>query len=176
MLIKKHLTYLALSAILLAPATSAFDDSADDKIANAMTAAPSSISAHATVVDADGTVLRKGSNGWTCMPIMGAPMCNDAVWMKWMETAMVGKPFSTDVTGYSYMLAGDSAAVNNEDPADKEQNDGETWVAEGPHLMLLMPSVDSMKALSNDPKVGGAYVMWKDTPMIHVMVPLGDSN
>src|SRR5262245_63963682 len=48
----------------------------EQKIANAMTAAPAVVSAKATVLDwpaKDGEmpmVLRTGSNGWTCLPDM----------------------------------------------------------------------------------------------------------
>jgi len=43
-------------------------ESAEDKISLAMSAAPSAVSREATVIDSDGTVLKEGSNGWTCMP------------------------------------------------------------------------------------------------------------
>jgi hypothetical protein len=58
---------------------------ADDKaatIANAESAAPTAVTANATIKAADGTVLREGSNGYTCYPqqaIIG-PMCNEAIW------------------------------------------------------------------------------------------------
>ena len=35
-------------------------------------------------------------------------MCNDVVWMNWMQAKGAGEAFSTDVVGYSYMLAGDN--------------------------------------------------------------------
>ena len=59
-----------------------------------MRAAPESISEKATIMDADGTILRQGSNGWHCLPIAGAPgsvhpMCNDAVWMRLMKAVSV---------------------------------------------------------------------------------------
>jgi len=45
---------------------------AADPIASAQSAAPASISSKATIDQMDGkgatTVLRKGTNGWTCMP------------------------------------------------------------------------------------------------------------
>ncbi len=41
---------------------------ADDLIKSAMTAAPSSISAKATVMDWNFKILRQGNNGWTCLP------------------------------------------------------------------------------------------------------------
>ena len=43
-------------------------ESAEVKIARAISAAPAEISDDATVMDVDGTVLREGSNGWTCLP------------------------------------------------------------------------------------------------------------
>lgn len=153
------------------------EESKEAKIARAVSAAPASISDKATVMDMDGTILREGSNGWTCMPgvrlIPGNkyPMCNDAIWMAWMEAALNNTPFSTDVIGYSYMFQGDGA-VNNDDPNSTDPNDGGVWVKEGPHLMLLMPK-SMMGNLKNDPFAGGPYIMWGETPLFHVMVPLG---
>src|SRR6185503_15749557 len=67
----------------------------DQKIANAMTAAPASVSAKATILDwpaKEGdqpAVLRAGSNGWNCLPDMpdsqgSDPMCVDQSWMQWI--------------------------------------------------------------------------------------------
>ncbi len=154
------------------------EDTVEVKIARAMSAAPASVSADATVMDVDGTILREGSNGWTCLPGVGLipgdkhPMCNDAVWMGWMKAAGAGEPFSTDVIGTSYMLMGD-AMVNNDNPGATDPNDGGLWVQEGPHLMLLMPSMEMIEGMSRDPFAGGPYVMWENTPLVHVMVPVG---
>lgn len=155
------------------------EESVEDKIARAMSAAPANLSAEATIMDVDGTVLREGTNGWTCFPGVGLipgdkhPMCNDAVWMKWMATAPAGEPFETDVVGYSYMLMGD-AMVNNDDPGATDPDDGGVWVQEGPHLMLLMPTGMSLEDMNHDPFAGGPYVMWGGTPMQHIMVPLDE--
>ena len=171
-------TTLATSLLAISPALAADDESAEDKIARAASAAPASISDAATIMDVDGTILREGSNGWTCLPGIGLipgdkhPMCNDATWMGWMQAAKAGTPFSADVIGYSYMLQGD-AMVNNDNPGATDPNDGGVWVQEGPHLMLLMPSTDMLEGIGRDPFAGGPYVMWGDTPMVHVMVPLG---
>lgn len=154
-------------------------ESAIDKIERAMSAAPLSISADATIVDVDGTVLREGTNGWTCMPGVALipgdthPMCNDAVWMGVMHAAAAGEPFSTDVVGISYMLQGD-ALVNNADPTATDPDDGGVWVQEGPHLMLFLPNPDMLAGLSRDPFSGGPYVMWDNTPMAHIMVPVSE--
>jgi len=99
------------------------------------------------------------------------PMCNDEVGMKWMKAAAEKKPFSTDVVGVSYMLAGD-ALVSNDNPAATDPKDGGVWVQEGPHLMILLPTTDSIAALSRDPCSGGHYVMWDKTPLVQMMIPL----
>jgi hypothetical protein len=46
------------------------------------------------------------------------------------------------------------------------------WVQEGPHVMMLFPSTDMIAGLPRDPHAGGPYVMWDNTPMVHVMVPI----
>jgi hypothetical protein len=146
------------------------------KIARAMQAAPESISKSATIVEADGTVLRSGSNGWHCHPTAGPgsdhPMCNDGVWMRFMTAIGDKVDFKTDRLGISYMLAGDDA-VNNADPFDTKPDPGEVWVQEGPHLMVLVPDAKMLEGLSDDPKSGGPYVMWKGTTYAHIMVPVG---
>jgi len=170
----------AITAIVLismaCAATVAHADSAEEKIARAMTAAPSDIADGATVMDVDGTILREGTNRWVCLPGIGLipgdrhPMCNDAVWMKWMAAAASGSAFSTDVVGVSYMLAGD-AMVNNDNPMATDPNDGGVWVQDGPHIMMLFPDMDVLAELPRNPFVGGPYVMWDKTPLAHVMLP-----
>ena len=168
-----------LTSMILASSVTlkAEEESAAAKIARSITAAPSDITDNAAIMDTDGTMLRAGTNGWTCMPGIGLipgdqhPMCSDAVWMKWMKAAAEGKPFSTDVVGVSYMLAGD-ALVNNANPAATDPNDGGVWVQDGPHLMMLFPSIDSLASFTRDPYAGGPYVMWDNTPLVHLMVPI----
>jgi hypothetical protein len=145
------------------------------KIARAMQAAPPAISKQATVMDADGTVLRQGTNGWYCMPSSGPgsthPMCNDAVWMQVLDAFGKKAAFTIDRVGISYMLAGDDN-VNNADPFDTKQDPGEVWVQEGPHIMILVPDPKTLEGISDDPNNGGPYVMWKGTPYAHIMVPV----
>jgi hypothetical protein len=159
------------------------------KIKRAIRAAPNQISDHATILDADGTILRGGTNGWTCFPgvplIPGDkhPMCNDAVWMAWLGAIIDGSifydenlnpnPWRPSTIGYSYMLLGD-ALVNNGNPFATDPNDGGLWDQEGPHLMMLFPTSVDLGHLPSSPHDGGPYVMWGDTDMVHVMVPLTD--
>ena len=179
-LIKFRILVILFVTILLAFTGTIYaeeKESAEVKIARAITAGYPDITDKATIMDVDGTVSREGSNGWTCLPGIGLipgdkhPMCNDEVWMKWMKAAAEGTPFSTDVVGVSYMLAGD-AMVNNDNPAATDPKDGGVWVQEGPHLMMLFPTTDSIASLPRDPFVGGHYVMWDKTPMVHMMIPL----
>ena len=162
--------------LLVAEAYAEMDGSVQAKIARAMQAAPQSISQNATILDPDGTVLRAGSNNWHCFPNSGPgsdhPMCNDAVWMRFADAYGKKENFKTDRIGISYMLAGDDN-VNNADPFDKQQDPGETWVQEEPHLMILVPDPKMLDGISHDPENGGPYVMWSGTPYAHIMVPVG---
>ena len=168
-------TAVTLSALLAGPPRAASEEpSKEAKIARAVSAAPPSVGKEATVMDFDGTVLRKGTNGWHCMPgIMPGddhPMCNDAVWTKLMAAVGSKGEFKTDRIGISYMLQGDSN-VNNADPFDTKQDPGEMWVQEGPHMMIVTPDTKMLEGLPDDPNQGGPYVMWKGTPYAHIMVP-----
>lgn len=145
------------------------------KIDRAMEAAPASVAQEATILDAEGNLLREGSNGWTCLseiaPGYGYPMCGDDVWLEFREALLSQSDFSTDRVGLSYMLAGD-AAVNNADPYDQSKDEGEVWVQEGPHLMIIVPEPSMLEGVSRDPHQGGPYVMWGGTPYAHIMMPV----
>jgi len=151
------------------------EETKEAKIARAMRAAPEFISKNATIVDLDGTVLRPGSNGWHCHPGIAPgddhPMCNDHVWMNLMKAVADKTDFKTDRVGISYMLEGD-ALVNNADPFDTKREPGEVWVQEGPHLMIVVPDPKQLEGFTDDPNVGGPYIMWKGTPYVHLMVPV----
>ena len=142
----------------------------------ALSAAPSNVSSKATIMDSNGKILREGSNGWTCMPGTPPndnvnPMCVDKAWQKWLKAYMEKTPYNSEdeAFGISYMLVGD-IPVDNDDPSNTDRSKG-TWVAEGPHLMILLPE-SLMSNLPTDPYSGGPYVMWKGTDFVHVMVPL----
>ena len=147
----------------------------EQKIGLAKAAAPSNVSDEARVLDADNTVLQEGDNGWTCMvgtpPNYENPMCVDAVWLGWLDAYMNKTPYKneTRAIGFSYMLVGD-IPVDNDDPFNTDEGKN-TWVQEGPHLMLLMPQ-GLFGDLLRDPYAGGPYVMWEGSEYAHIMVPL----
>ncbi len=153
-------------------------DNSQALLEDALSAAPPSLRDKVTVVDWDNNVLQEGSSSYTCFPtppqLQGkAPMCMDAPWMEWADAWMNKKPFEAKTIGISYMLAGDEGASNIDPYAQGETADNQ-WVKEGPHLMIITPDKDLLNSLPTDPHNGGPYVMWKDTPYVHIMIPVGD--
>jgi hypothetical protein len=177
---KKLLYAGVMSTVAFVLAPPAFAEGEQAKlIEQAESAAPPEISARATIVDGD-EVLRKGSNGWTCMPHTmpgdNAPMCNDEVWMKLMQAVGSKSDFQTDRIGISYMLQGDvGAGVSNSNPYHPDPKNAEDYTETGPHLMVVVPK-DLLKGITDDPSTGGPYVMWKDTPYAHIMIPVASKK
>jgi len=143
-------------------------------IASAQSAAPSSISADATVVtmDAAGNMrtVKQGSNGWTCMPGK-TPMCADPNGWEWNLAYMAHKP-PPDKVGFMYMLKGGDDASNT-DPYAKAPAPGAHSIITGPHIMVLGPAVKLMPGYLKgaDPDTSKPYVMWGGTPYEHLMIP-----
>ena len=151
----------------------------DALIENALSAAPPAIAETATVMDMKGEVLREGTGAYTCFPFEGPgteAMCLDGEWMKWgqayIDKKMDYKPASL---GLAYMLAGDApeGGASNIDPFATERTDDNQWVVEGPHVMILTPDQTLLADVTSDPDAGVPYVMWKDTPFAHIMMPVG---
>ena len=161
---------------------SPFSKSALIKIA--MSAAPTSISSNATIMDYDGTVLRQGDTQWMCMTGTDAqrinPGCMDLEWQKWNQRFMSGEgnDLKNQKFGQAYMLQGD-VPVDNDVPLSVMQNDHEksnengNWHDSGPHLMLLLPG-DVLKQITSNPYAGGSYVMFPGTEWEHLMIPIGN--
>ncbi len=148
-------------------------------VKDALSATYASHAEGARVVDWNGKVLKKGTNGYTCMPTppdfaargVASPMCLDDVWMAWAKAWQDKAPFSTKRVGIAYMLAGDGGA-SNVDPYAEGPTDDNEWIVEGPHLMILSPDSALLADIPADPSSGGPYVMWRGTDYEHVMVPV----
>lgn len=165
---------MAAGGLGTAPAVAA---EAEAMIADAVKAAPPGLAETVKVMDWEGNVLREGSGTYVCFPtppqLSGtAPMCMDGTWMKWGEAWQGKTPFQAERLGISYMLAGDEGASNT-DPYAEGPTEGDDWVVEGPHLMLVVPDAAMLDGIPTDPTTGGPYVMWAGTPYAHVMVPVG---
>ena len=162
-------------------------DGAEWQIWAYSSAAPAPLGSNATVLGLDGSVLREGSNGWTCMvgnprpaPADGwssahaaMPVCTDEVGMKWMSDFMAGKDPDIERDAFMWMLHGDVGEDNTtagvldiSDATDPSQ-----WIESGPHLMLLPKDPESLDGMSDDFNTGAPYVMFPGTPGAHVMIP-----
>lgn len=146
-------------------------------VASALSAAPPSIAAGATVMGHDGRVLRKGTSDWVCMPDMpevpnDTPMCLDAPWRSFIDAWMNKRTPTVTQLGFGYMLQEDMP-VSNTDPFATAPTPTNQWIPRGdPHVMVLVPDQRLLETLPTDPRSGGPFVMWKGTPYAHVMVPV----
>jgi hypothetical protein len=136
----------------------------EEKIADALRAAPPFIANSATVVDRESmTVLREGTPEWTCVPsALGAPypnpMCGDPTTMQWFRDVVHGKSPTIDRIGISYMLMGETGA-DFYHPEAKEPPKGKDWYRVGPHLMFVFPESagDITKGIGADTSSGQPY-------------------
>jgi hypothetical protein len=167
---------------LAAPAVALAQAQSDARmIASAMSAAPAAVGKGARIVamNADGSMreLRKGDNGFTCMPDNPAtpgpdPMCGDANAMEWAHAWISNTPPPAGKVGFMYMLAGGTDASNT-DPHAKGPTAGNNWVKTGPHVMIVGAGA-AVQGYPRDAKPDTArpYVMWPGTPYEHLMIPV----
>ena len=142
------LTCLRASAQINAPDSTSSDshESAQSKIARALSAGPPNVTKNATVAEMDAQgqmkVLRLlGTNDFTCLPgdpngIGSPPMCEDKkVAMQWNLDfeGHKAKP-TTTVPGVEYMLAGSDAAKRLGPVLDKT----DAPIRIGPHWMISL--------------------------------------
>ena len=171
------LTTLAAACVVLFPPAAAWGDATSDLMARLDGVAPAAVLGNATLLqpEADGsmTVLKEGTNGWTCMYPEGNPMCADAPAMGFLQAWMEqGDP--PDTLGFVYMLLGDEGASNTDPYAEGETDDNQ-WVVAGPHVMIVGSAAQSLIDTypAEVPEGGGEpWVMWPGTPYAHVMVPM----
>lgn len=181
------LVVLSLFAFLLTPVAlfgqeemAREDEATPDRpasIKSALSAAPQAIAAEATVADWDGNVLRAGTNDYTCLPDDpnapgNSPMCLDSSWMAWADAWMnQTEPPELDAVAFGYMLQGDFP-TSNVDPYATEPTDDNDWIEDsGPHIMMLVPDRSMLDGVTTDHESGGPWIMWKDTPYEHLMIP-----
>ena len=151
-------------------------------------AAPSYIRKDATIVNGND-VLKTGTNGWTCVAANPRPVpdggwpsaheamgvCGDAEGMKWIQAFVGGTKPELERDIIMYMLAGDMGEDNYK-PMTLSKNDaGEgAWIESGSHVMLMPKDPASVSNFPADFQQGEPYVMFKDTPYAHVMIPTGE--
>ncbi|MDX1639315.1 MAG: hypothetical protein R3281_15220 [Balneolaceae bacterium] len=156
---------------------------AEAKIESALSAAPLSIAKEATVRDwpaeagGEMPLLREGKNNFTCLPDMpdtpgNDPMCLDEPWLKWADAWMNKEQPDISKMGFGYMLQGGTPESNTDPYAEGPTPDNE-WMEESvPHLMILVPDAKMLEGLPVTPDGGGPWVMWRNTPYVHIMAPM----
>ena len=179
----------AMTACATETAETIVDQSSDKwKIEAFSSAASQQIADGATVLDKDGTVLREGSNGWTCMSgspkdepdggwdsvAQSQPVCADQVGLEWMKAYMTGASVDVSRDAYLYMLQGDLGTdtsvpgIYTEEDATSPEN----WVVSGPHLMLMPKDPTTLSEYPVDPNNGEPYLMWPGSQYAHLMIPV----
>ena len=151
---QKLLISIAVVGLLAGAAATAGENEMEPRIAKALSAAPEAISANATVMLLDGTVLREGTNGWTCFPNVGPrpesdPICGDAVWKEYLTREGANKDKAALGPGVSYMLASGT-----------------------PHIMVVVAEEGGFEGLNPTPGAGKTWIMWPDSPGRHAMIPI----
>jgi hypothetical protein len=153
----------------------------EDIIRSAMAAAPPAVARDATIVDvaADGRirVVRKGTNGFTCLPDNPNspgpdPMCGDQNAMEWAQAWIERKDPPQNKVGFMYMLSGGTDASNT-DPFAQKPEPNNNWVETGPHVMVV-GAKGMMEGYPRTarPDTSQPYVMWPGTPYEHLMLPV----
>jgi hypothetical protein len=163
-------------------ATTAKAPSDAQLIASAMHAAPAKVAKDATIIAMDSSgnmrTLRKGTNGFTCMPDNPTtpgpdPMCMDANAFAWAGAWMGHKDPPAGKVGFMYMLEGGTDASNT-DPYATAPSASNHWVKTGPHIMIVGADASFYDSYpkSPDPDTTQPYVMWAGTKYQHLMAPV----
>ncbi len=164
-----------LAAITVQGSLAHGGETAQAKIRRALSAAPPEIAKAAKVMDMDAqgkmTVLRAGTNGFTCFPgtpgvIGDVAMCADPPAMQWLSDAMSHKPQPTNTQpGVIYMLAGGT----DWSATDPNATSG-TPIKEPPHWMIMWPFDSKTSGLPTTAKQTGTWIMYAGTPWAHLMI------
>jgi hypothetical protein len=149
-----------------------------DQTALALSAAPARVAKDAGVMvyGADGklTEVRKGTNGFVCIPtVMNLPepdpMCMDAASHQWLTDISNNAPKpSNTVPGIAYMARGGSHF--EKDGKVVMSGEGAKVVKEPPHWMVIWPFDQTASQLPVVPNSSGVYIMFQDSPYAHLMI------
>lgn len=91
--------------------------------------------------------------------------------MEFLHAFVEGRDPAYTSVGLGYMLQGGSTA-SNADPMMMAPAEGEEWLVDGPHIMVVAPVNLSPDNHTTDPTGGVPYIMFEGTPLEHLMVPV----
>jgi CheY-like chemotaxis protein len=93
-------------------------------------------------------------------------------WLEFVDAWVERREPNITRMGFGYMLVGDAPASNIDPFAEGPTADNE-WMEHGvPHVMIVVPNLEQLRGLPTDFNDGGPWVMYRDTPYAHIMVPL----
>jgi len=178
---------LATSGILVISAVSQ-SDTTEAEISQALSAAPPSVAAHASVIvfgdHGRRNELRAGTNGWTCVTrdpnlhddgIAHHPACFDKYGFEWAESYFAGREPNPDHVGYSYMLQGGSSWSNTDPKATKLAPGRKDYIRMPPHIMILSAKVANASGFpsgQSDPDTHAPFVMYGGTTFAILIIPV----
>lgn len=180
---KTMISWVALFMLTSSAAQSAAALAPAQLIERAQSAAPADVANGATVTLFDDkgqpTTLRKGTNGWTCVPYdvgtpTRSPLCLNKGGLAWYSAALAGKEPDPNVVGYSYMLKGGSV-WSNTDPAATKPAAGKTFVSVPPHVMIMNAKLARESGLPSGeaaPDTAKPFVLLGGTPFAVIILPI----
>lgn len=153
------------------------------KLHNARSAAPSDISANATIMDVAPTdtsaraTLVQGENGWTCFPDnpgtdANDPFCVDEEGTRWMEAHRVRRAPRLNGMAIAYALQG-GVSASDRDPFKMAPDSGQQWLVDGPSIYIAMPNARSYAGLPTTRRSDGPWVKYAGTPYAYIVIPAG---
>jgi hypothetical protein len=184
------LTRIAVFASIGIFAVSAASQSSksETEISQALSAAPASVAAQASVIilrdQGRREELRSGTNGWTCIMrdvnahedgIAHHPACFDKYGLKWIEDYMAGREPDPDHVGYSYMLEGGSSWSNIDPKAVKLAPGQKDYVRIPAHIMILNARVANSSGFPSgqaEPDTHKPFVQFGGTPFALLIIPV----
>lgn len=156
-----------LIAIAQTDATLKHPKTDQQKIADALRAAPDFVTKDALILDwpanpkdpnGEYRVLRQGNGPWICLPGVplyphDEPMCADTISMQWMKDSLAGRPVHIDQIGVMYMVMGAWVA----DQSGTSHAADHTYHV-GPHVMIVTPHNEDLAHYNCDGSNGQPYV------------------
>ena len=126
------------------------------------------------------TLLRRGDNGWTCMPAdpgtpIGYPVCLDQNGFAWFQAAMAGKEPDATKVGYSYMLQGGSVWSTLDPTATRLPAGEEKPVMFPPHIMIMNAKIAKDSGFPSavaHPDTHQPFVLYGGTPYAILIIPV----
>jgi hypothetical protein len=160
----------------------------ESEVSQALSAAPASIAAQASVIifrdQGRREELRAGTNGWTCIMrdvnahedgIAHHPACFDKYGLEWMEDYLARREPDPDHVGYSYMLEGGSSWSNIDPKAVKLAPGQKDYIRIPAHVMILNARVAGSSGFPSgqaEPDTHKPFVQFGGTPFALLIIPV----